>query len=135
MATAPKFTSSITKTMVWMLLIGYSLILVVRGMYQNYSINAEISRHKQVITALEKQKREKELALVYYKSTAFRELEARKRLNLKGEGEKVVALKKHNDVRLPIVERSDVDKLNSIKPPVPWQTWWELLFSTNKKTS
>src|SRR3989344_4820268 len=122
-----------TRTMFWALLIVYAGLLVGRSMYQNFSMNREIDSHKKQITKLETIKRENELALVYYRSSAFREIEARRRLNLKGPDEHVVVLTKRSDQQVPAIHGSSSLRPETV-PLKPWQTWWQLIFESKKTT-
>lgn len=117
----------LTKTVVWATIIGYSLFLVGRSTYQNYSMNHEISIQKKRVTELQRAKSLQELALIYYKSNAFREVEARRRLNLKGVDEFVVALPQAStEPRLTI---ASVSVTTSQEPQLtPAQAWWHVLF-------
>ncbi len=135
MATQSKTPLSlhVTRTMVWGLVVVYSGVLVGRSMYQNFSMNREIVEQKNKIAQLETKKRENQLALIYYTSTAFREIEARRRLNLRGPDEHVVVLKKRGDLMLPTPVDSTL-QANTMEQTKPWQTWWSLFFGQNKKT-
>lgn len=129
MLVSPKspLTLHLTRTMVWGVIIVYAGGLVARSLYQNFTMNNEIEQHQKKITQLEQKKRENQLALIYYSSTAFREIEARRRLNLRGPDEHVVALKKRSDINNPTTTDS-VTGLHTEVNQRPWQTWWSLIF-------
>jgi hypothetical protein len=80
--------------MIWIALVGYCFALVGQTTFQNFRRNRDISYYRQQILDLERQKRILELALVYYKSNAYKEIEARSEFNMKGKDEHVVALSK-----------------------------------------
>src|SRR5688572_1595978 len=88
----PKSPLLVTRTMVWVVIIAYSLFLVGKSTYQNYRMNREIDVYKEKITQLERVKHNLQLTLLYYGSKSYKEVEARRRLNLKGRDEFVIAL-------------------------------------------
>lgn len=63
-----------------------------RAIWQNWQLRHYIWQLNEQVVTLEKQKKDLENLNLYYRSDSFRELEARKRLNLKKPGEKVVIL-------------------------------------------
>ncbi|HEY1074347.1 MAG TPA: septum formation initiator family protein [Patescibacteria group bacterium] len=122
----------VTKTVVWAVIIGYSLFLVGRSTYQNYSMNREISVQKKRVAELQRVKSLQELALIYYKSNAYREVEARRRLNLKGKDEFVVALPQAStEPRLTIASVASGDGGETALSP--FQAWWNLLFVSEEE--
>lgn len=125
---------NLTRSMVWGVIIIYAGALVVRSVYQNFRMNHEIEQHQIKITQLEQRKRENQLALIYYSSSAFREIEARRRLNLRGPDEHVVVLKNLLDSNNP----STIDAVTGLQTEVtykPWQTWWNLIFKPKSSSS
>lgn len=116
-----------TKTVIWISIIAYCAFLVGRSTYQNYTMNREIAFYKKRVVEQKRVKAMQELALIYYKSNSFKELEARRRLNLKGKGEVVVALPKATtEPKLTVAQSSfsDQDALQI----TPLQAWWNLFF-------
>lgn len=117
--------------MVWVLLIGYSVALVARSMFENYAMNRQIAVATERINRLGETKRQEELMLVYFRSPAFIEVEARRRLNLRGAGEHVVVLSESGRTTQTLVPGTAA--VATPAPLKPWQTWWNLFFE-NKKT-
>lgn len=121
----------ITRTVVWVAILGYSLFLVAGSTYENYSMNKEIDEATVKIAEYEKKKRSLQLSLIYYKSNAFKEVEARRRLGLKGVGENVVAL--------PEATSEPVLSVVIAKPMtpavqerlIPYKAWWNLFFGSS----
>lgn len=118
--------------MVWGIILVYCVALVVRSTYENFSTNREIATQKARIVQLEAQKKDNELALIYYRSNAFREIEARRRLNLRGPNEHVVALPGNEEVSVPTLQSGS--SYRDEGPLKPWKTWWNLFFVTKKTT-
>lgn len=115
--------------MVWVLLLGYSLFLVGKSTYQNYQMSKNIVALKAQIAELEQTKRNLELSLIFYQSNSFKEVEVRRRLNLKGKDEHVVAIPwADTDASLGIV--TTPVKTSPSPPPAPYIAWWQLFFGS-----
>ncbi len=120
------------RTMVWLLLVSYCLFLVGRSTYKNYQINKDITRQKDVVASLESQKHNLELSLFYYHSNSYKEVEARRRLNLKGKDEHVVALPQATtEPVLAIVTQRQI-KASAPRPNPIYLQWWLAFFGTEK---
>ncbi len=133
MATPRKTAPSsfhVTKTMVWIFLIGYSAFLVGRSTYQNYKLNRDITTYKEQIATLERSNSLNKLALVYYQSQAFKEVAAREHLGLKGVNEKVFALPAAKTEAALSVATDDVVAEAESAPVnlAPYQAWLNLFF-------
>lgn len=133
MATPRKLSQSsfhVTKTMVWIFLIGYSAFLVGRSTYQNYKLNRDIATYKQQIASLERSNALSKLALVYYQSQAFKEVAAREHLGLKGARENVFALPDaKTESELTVSTDSPITEEMPSKNVAPYQAWLNLFFS------
>lgn len=70
--------------------IGYVLFLLYQAVYFNYTTNQKIKVLKEDKIDLEKDQSRLQTLIAYYKTDAFAELEARKKLGLRKPGEKVV---------------------------------------------
>lgn len=70
--------------------IGYVLFLLYQAVYFNYTTNQKIKVLKEDKVDLEKDQSRLETLIAYYKTDAFAELEARKKLGLRKPGEKVI---------------------------------------------
>lgn len=118
-----------TRTLIWLGLLSYIVFLVGRSTVVNYRMNQDITRYKQQIRELEQQNESLKLALVYYRTKAYKEIEARRRLGLRGKDEKVVALP--DFATEPKLAVSLVSTSAESKPVVkPYVAWWLLFFST-----
>jgi cell division protein FtsB len=121
----------VTRTMVWLFLIGYSLFLVGRSTYQNYTLNHDIVAYKGQISGLQKTNGLLQLSLVYYQSQAFKEVAAREHLGLQGPNEHVVALpnaKTEPALAVATDTPTASEVAQALKLP-PYQAWINLFFS------
>lgn len=125
---ATKSSLDVTRTMVWTLLIAYSLFLVGRSTYNNYKIKKDIEREKVAVQEEVQKKKTLELLLVYYKSAAYQEIEARRRLGLKGKDEHMVALPFATTEPQFFVASAKKRQADAPAPPKPYQAWWQLFF-------
>jgi hypothetical protein len=120
----------VTRTMIWITLVAYCVALVGQTTYQNFRRNQDISYYKQEIIDLERKKRILELSLVYYKSNAYKEIEARSQLNMKGKDEHVVAIPQATtepSLTLAVAPDRPTRYALEIKLP-PYKAWWKLFF-------
>ncbi len=112
------------------LFIFYVLFLLGRAILTNYNLKNTIVKLQDQIVALEQQKKDLDNLILYYQSTAFKELEARKKLGLKAPGEKVMILP------IPVTsatnfpeevrhEQKAVAGTNQNKDAPNWQLWWQ----------
>ncbi len=123
----------ITRTMVWVLLVAYGLFLVGQSTYQNYRVTQDIALQKKHITELQQMNHTLELSLLYYRSTAFKEVAARQWLGLKGKEEHVVALPfAATEPQLAIAITAAAPATDSAAGQSgalpPYKNWWNLLF-------
>lgn len=88
--------------------IGYIIFLLYQAVYFNYSTNQKIKDLKAEQEDLLKDKSRLETLIAYYKTDAFAELEARKKLGLKKPGEIVVR------VDIPSNANTDTKPINSV---------------------
>ena len=70
----------------------YLIFLLGRTFYHNFQLKRGIEKLEGQIVTLEEQKKDLANLNLYYQSDAFKELEARRKLNLKRVDEKVVIL-------------------------------------------
>lgn len=134
-AKRPHRPLAFTRTIIWVLVFVYGGVLVAGSTYQNYAMNRDIIEQRARIATLEKEKQELELALIYYRSNAFKEIEARRRLNLKGPDEHVVVLS--DAVTEAAVGQLEIKKTTDPTPlPLsPAQAWWNLFFGHTSEDS
>ncbi len=123
----------ITRTMLWVLVFGYGVFLIGQSTYQNYHISQEIAAEKNQINELQKTNHLLELSLIYFQSNAFKEVQARQWLGLKGKDEHVVALPlAKTEAQLSIVvpetgasASPTAEHAPTLSPP---KAWWKLFF-------
>jgi cell division protein FtsB len=94
--------------------------------YREYQVQKEIDSLQKEIEFLEKDNYKLSQLTKYYETDEYKEAEARKRLNMKKEGEKVVIIKPH-----PVnSEQSGIeDELNNKNLP-NYIKWWNYFFAT-----
>ncbi len=117
-----------TRTMVWTLLIAYSLFLVGRSTFNNYKIKKDIDKEKIAVHEQEQKKKTLELSLIYYRSAAYQEIEARRRLGLKGKDEHMVGLPQATTEPQFFVASAKKRQADAPEPLKPYQAWWQLFF-------
>jgi cell division protein FtsB len=100
-----------------------------KEMYREYQIRKEIDSLKSDIEALEKNNYKLSQLVEYYETDEYREAEARKKLNLKKEGENVVIIKPS-----PLsIERDDFEEKADQDNNLPnYKKWWNYFFETGK---
>lgn len=83
------FTNNLVRFLL-VLVILYILFNLGRSIFQNYQVNEKINRINTDIADLQKQKQALLNQNLYYQTDTFKEIEARKKLGLKREGETMV---------------------------------------------
>ena len=114
-----------SKAFIFGLLIIFILIVIAAGRegYRNYKINQEIKNLQKKIEELSKANTELSEMEKYLQSDEFLEKEARLKLNLIREGEKLIIIKKSEEPRLEEVKSEEVNKkIPNIRK------WWEYFF-------
>lgn len=117
------------------LLIIYILFLLGRSVWQNYTLKQSIDKLSEQITTLDGEKKTLENLNVYYQSESFKELEARRKLNMKLADEKVffIASAPSGD-NFQTELNKDINNVNSsvnVLSGKNWQLWWDF-FLKNK---
>ena len=116
------------------LFIAASVLVVVflgtslgREFYRDYQIQKEIDSLQSDISALEKDSYELSQLIEYYKTDEYKEAEARKRFNLKKDGESVVVIRPN-----PIDLEHDVDEENNSEADnlSNYKKWWNYFFAS-----
>lgn len=74
------------------LLIIYAVFLLGRSIWTNYDLRQSIRKLNDQISTLEQQKKGLSDLNIYYQSDSYKELEARRKLNMKMPDEKVVII-------------------------------------------
>lgn len=133
-----KLWPKITKLVIFVV-VFWIIFLLGQSLWQNWFLQKSILKLKEQLAYLEQQKKDLNNLNLYYRSDAFRELEARKRLGLKKPGEKMVILPASpSATATPNVETSPTnfpEELNKEKEAVAgivtpskipnWLLWWQ----------
>lgn len=97
-----------------------------KEIYREYRIKKDIDALKTEIGAMEKDNYQLSQLIEYYKTDEYKEAEARKRLNLKAEGEQVVMI----DEKDKSAEEVKADQVAQ-QASVPNRTkWWNYFFAS-----
>ena len=116
------------------LLIVYILFLLGRSVWQNYTLKQSIDKLSDQISTLNQEKKNLENLNVYYQSESFKELEARRKLNMKLADEKVFFIAStptENNFQTEL--NKDINNVNTVDGTLAgknWQLWWD--FFTKK---
>lgn len=98
--------------------------------YRNYQIEKEIGSLKSEIESVEKNNYELSKLVEYYKTEEYKEVEARKRLGVKAEGESVAIIKQ--GIQSEKVEKGGVEIINNDNYP-NYMKWWNYFFEKKEK--
>jgi cell division protein FtsB len=99
---------------------------LVRELYREYEIKKEIESLKTEIGSMQKDNYELSQFIDYYQTDQYKEAEARKRLNLKADGEKVVMIDGSSTTSPETVQTPAAAPDNT---PV-YKKWWNYFFAT-----
>ncbi|MFA7170064.1 MAG: septum formation initiator family protein [Candidatus Paceibacterota bacterium] len=97
-----------------------------RELYREYKIKKEIDTLKTEIESMEKDNYELSQLLEYYQTDEYREAEARKRLNLKEEGEQVVMI----DEKVLSAEDMAIKEEEQKNSVSNYIKWWNYFFAS-----
>jgi len=116
-----------SKPFIFGLLIVFVFLLIVSGReaYRNYKINQEIKSLQRKIDELRKSSEELSELEKYLQSDEFLEKEARLKLNLIKDGEKLVIIKRSEEETSSGEQKPEVE----IKNIPNILKWWEYFFS------
>ena len=96
-----------------------------KELYREYRIKKEIESLKAEIEAMEKDNYELSQLIEYYQTDEYKEAEARRRLNLKAEGEKVVMIDEKQNTPEEMKAQEEAQKSG-----VPnYMKWWNYFFA------
>jgi cell division protein FtsB len=97
-----------------------------KEVYREYMIKKDIDTLKTQIESMKKDNYELSQLIQYYQTDQYKESEARARLNLKGDGEKVVMIdNKKNNVE-DVQKTADQQKNDALN----YQKWWSYFFAS-----
>ena len=102
----------------------YTLFSLSKVVWRNYQIEKETRDLKEEIEMLEEENQHLLNLITYFKTDAYREREARKRLGYKKPGEEVILV--------PSVEdKTDAsEESEETKPQGHWRLWWNFFFKS-----
>lgn len=100
----------------------YFGLLISRASITNYSKSQEINKQKQEIKTLQEEIEYQKNLNSYYQTPAFLELEARKQLNMKADGERVIILPVEKDELNLSVASVKQEKKSEVTPN--YIKWW-----------
>ncbi|MBW6440425.1 septum formation initiator family protein [Patescibacteria group bacterium] len=123
------------KILSFKLFLIFSVVLVVflsvgvgEEYYREYQIQKEISSLTNEIDYFEKNNYKLSQLMEYYQTKEYKELEARKRLNMQKEGESVVIISQYDTNST----ESAVENENKIAEMANYIKWWNYFFATKK---
>lgn len=127
----PRATGSF-RARLWTAVLSAALLIVVvsaaRLTYRNYQMTQDIDRVAHEIAKLTEEKKELEQSLASLGDFANIEKEAREKLNLKREGEKVVILLPSGEEEIKTEETTGT--VPQREPSNP-EKWWKYLFANS----
>lgn len=118
------FKAAAIAVVVIVLLLGSALS---KEIYREYKIKKEIETLKSEIGSMEKDNYELSQLLDYYKTNEYKEAEARKRLNLKAEGEQVVMIDEKKASVEEVKAAEEAAQQAGVSNPTKW---WNYFFAS-----
>lgn len=98
-----------------------------KELYREYKIKKEIDALKAEIQSMEKDNYELSQLIAYYQTDEYKEAEARKRLNLKADGEQVVMIDEKEKSAEEVKAETEAQK----QAQLPNRTkWWNYFFAS-----
>jgi cell division protein FtsB len=102
---------------------------LVRELYREYEIKKEIEQLKTQIGSMQKDNYELSQFIDYYQTDQYKEAEARRRLNLKADGEKVVMIDGSSTEAASTV--TTPEETTAAKDNTPsYRRWWNYFFAS-----
>jgi len=124
--TIKKFTSSkFFIILLILILIGVITALGKEG-YRKYQLDREIADLKKEISSLEEENKEISELLNYFESSEFLEKQARLKLNLLKQGEKLIIIRPE---KKEVLSSSSVKENKTKKDISNIKKWWDYLFN------
>lgn len=106
----------------FLLFFSYSLI---KEINRKKEIQAEIKNLEKELVYLDKENNQLQNLIEYLKTDEYAELEAKKKLGLKREGEKVILVTENSQEDFKLLETQPVAEAN-------WKLWWGHFFKKNR---
>ena len=115
---------NLSRGFIYVALIIYSAYVIGVAIQNNFATNQQIKSLREDIVALKDDVNNLQNTIIYYQTDSFKELEARKRLGLKGAGETIIMLPKNNEKKVDSSlqtpqEKTDQEEENTSNP-VKW---------------
>lgn len=108
-------------TLLGFLIVAYTLFSLSRLFWKSYRLSSEIKSLEGDITQLEERKKELQNLTTYFRSSSYKEKEARRRLGYQRPGEHVLIIVSEEKPTEEVEEEERPSKPN-------WQLWWEYFF-------
>lgn len=122
-----KFVRSRAFAVVGLMVLVFFGYLLVKEVQKKYEINHEISDLQKQVNQLGDRNKELNDLISYFGTDAYKELQAREKLNLQKEGEVVVALPPDQS-QLGYSPDAASDQAKQVKQSNP-QLWWNYFFA------
>lgn len=103
-----------------------------KELYREYKIRKEIDGLKAEIESMQKDNYELSQLIEYYQTDQYKEAEARKRLNLKADGEKVVMIDEKTESAEEVKKKAEEEQKKNTPNPVKW---WNYFFASRQNNS
>ena len=110
------------------LLILYTFFLLGKAVWTNYQLKQQTEQIQNEIANIQKQNKDLENLILYYKSDSFKEVEARRKLGLKKPDEKMVQVpvKKPGDFPSEVqAQKESIQEPETVEKQPNWQLWWQ----------
>lgn len=122
------FFSSKIITIIVIIIIIYASFGLVRITWQNYQVNQKISDLDNEIKKLDEENFELQSKIAYYKTNAFKERQAREKLNLQRPGEIVIVVSGSQEPVEDNTEKIEKNKKNETNYKKNYEKWWDYFF-------
>jgi len=115
-----------SKYSIFVLAVIFLLLVVALGResYFNYQTNQEIKKLQQQIDELQKSNGDLAEMEKYFQSDEFLEKEAKLKLNLIRDGEKLIIVKQEENIAAAEVQKEETENISNIKK------WWLYFFGS-----
>lgn len=110
---------------VMLVILAFIVFALSKEILRRHQIDEEIKSMEEEVEGLEKENTELSGLLDYYNTQTFKEKEARKRLGLRKDGEKAVALPTTKKNPVEELETSEEQKGEELSN---FQRWWDYFF-------
>jgi len=118
-------------TLIILIIIGFIIFNIYKSINANYQISSQISNIEDEINTIKKKNIYLENLTLYYQTDTFRELELRRKLNLKKPDEKIVIVAENTSIKQQTENYSTESSDNETKKDweANYKKWWQYLFN------